>query len=245
MASASRAAALTHRLLAFARRQPLDPKPTDVNYLVAGMSDLLRRTIGRSTSPSSPGLGGRPVGVEADPHQLENALLNLAINARDAMPERRHPRPSRTSNGALGEGRAPAGRDPARHVRVPACLRHRGRHAARGDLARASRPVLHHQGARPGHRPGPVDGLRFRPAVRGHVRIESEARPGDVGQPLPPPLTGEAAADAPAETLRHNDGAERRDHPRRGGRRRRARAYLRGARRTRLCVQGGVGRSPA
>ncbi len=83
--AAKRAAALTHRLLAFSRRQTLEPKPTDVNRLVAGMDELVRRTMGPS------------VQVEVvtaidlwttlvDPNQLENALLNLCINARDAMP---------------------------------------------------------------------------------------------------------------------------------------------------------------
>jgi signal transduction histidine kinase/CheY-like chemotaxis protein len=82
----TRAAALTHRLLAFSRRQTLDPKPTNVNRLVNGMEDLIRRTVG-------PGIAIEVVGTAAlwsvlvDPPQLENALLNLCINARDAMPD--------------------------------------------------------------------------------------------------------------------------------------------------------------
>ncbi|WP_409565159.1 PAS domain S-box protein [Methylobacterium sp. J-078] len=81
-----RAAALTHRLLAFSRRQTLDPKPTDVNRLIAGMEELIRRTIG-------PEIALEVVGTPAlwsalvDPSQLENVLLNLCINARDAMPD--------------------------------------------------------------------------------------------------------------------------------------------------------------
>jgi PAS domain S-box-containing protein len=86
MTSANRAAALTHRLLAFARRQPLIPKNVDVNQLVVSLEDLLRRTIGETID----------LGIVAaedlwstlcDPNQLESALLNLAINARDAMPD--------------------------------------------------------------------------------------------------------------------------------------------------------------
>ena len=84
--AAIRAAALTHRLLAFSRRQTLDPKPTDVNRLVAGMEDLIRRTVGPAIQievVASSELWSTLV----DPPQLENALLNLCINARDAMPE--------------------------------------------------------------------------------------------------------------------------------------------------------------
>jgi nitrogen-specific signal transduction histidine kinase len=84
-ASAHRAAALTHRLLAFARRQPLDPRPVDVNELITGVEDLLRRSVGeRVTLEFDLAEGLWPAITDAN--QLENALLNLAINSRDAMP---------------------------------------------------------------------------------------------------------------------------------------------------------------
>lgn len=79
-----RAAALTHRLLAFSRRQTLDPKPTNVNRLVAGMEELVRRTVGPSVELEVVGAAGLWPAL-VDPSQLENALLNLCINARDAM----------------------------------------------------------------------------------------------------------------------------------------------------------------
>jgi PAS domain S-box-containing protein len=82
--SARRAAALTQRLLAFSRRQTLDPKPTDINRLVAGMEDLIRRTVGPTVALEVVGAGGLWM-TKVDTSQLENALLNLCINARDAM----------------------------------------------------------------------------------------------------------------------------------------------------------------
>ncbi len=84
--AAKRAAALTHRLLAFSRRQTLDPRPLDVNLLVEGMTELIQRTVGPSIlveTVSAPDLW--PASVDAS--QLENAILNLCINSRDAMPD--------------------------------------------------------------------------------------------------------------------------------------------------------------
>jgi len=84
--AAKRAAALTHRLLAFSRRQTLDPRPLDVNLLVEGMTELIQRTVGPSIlveTVSAPDLWSASV----DASQLENAILNLCINSRDAMPD--------------------------------------------------------------------------------------------------------------------------------------------------------------
>jgi len=83
---AERASTLTSRLLAFARRQPLQPETIDVNKLAAGLTDLLQRTLGERIAletVSTPGLWL----AKADPAELESALLNVAINARDAMPD--------------------------------------------------------------------------------------------------------------------------------------------------------------
>jgi PAS domain S-box-containing protein len=81
---AQRAATLTQQLLAFSRRQPLNPKPMDVNRLVSGMLDLVRRTLPENISIETI-LGGGLWRIEVDAHQLESALLNLAVNSRDAM----------------------------------------------------------------------------------------------------------------------------------------------------------------
>ena len=102
--SAKRAAALTHRLLAFSRRQTLDPKATDPNRLVADMEELITRTVGPAI--------GTEVSADTpswttliDPSQLENALLNLCINARDAMPDGGR-MTIRTTNETLGAAQA-------------------------------------------------------------------------------------------------------------------------------------------
>ncbi|HEY4275996.1 MAG TPA: response regulator [Rhizomicrobium sp.] len=86
VASANRAAALTHRLLAFSRRQPVDPKPVNANVLIRSIEELLRRSMGETVvlkTDLAPDLAM----VRCDTNQLENALLNLVINARDAMPD--------------------------------------------------------------------------------------------------------------------------------------------------------------
>lgn len=83
---ARQASSLTQRLLAFSRRQPLDPKPIEINSLVNGMSELLNRTLGETISVETV-RGAGLWKVEVDPNALESAVLNLAVNARDAMPQ--------------------------------------------------------------------------------------------------------------------------------------------------------------
>jgi signal transduction histidine kinase/ActR/RegA family two-component response regulator len=116
MTSVNRAAALTHRLLAFSRRQTLDPKPTNVNQLVSGMEELFIRTVGPGIQVETK-LATDLWPALCDPNQLENAMLNLVLNARDAMPDGGHllietrnyvfPDPRGASNVPLGK--VPAG----------------------------------------------------------------------------------------------------------------------------------------
>lgn len=87
--AARRAALLTQRLLAFSRQQPLQPEAIDANKLVAGMADLLRHSLGAEVQLETV-LAGGLWRTHADPNQLENILLNLAVNARDAMPDGGH-----------------------------------------------------------------------------------------------------------------------------------------------------------
>jgi signal transduction histidine kinase len=86
MQGAQRGASLTQRLLAFARRQALEPRPVDMAELVRGMHDLLRRSIGPAVHMEIDLPAGLPA-AQADANQIELALLNLAVNARDAMPD--------------------------------------------------------------------------------------------------------------------------------------------------------------
>jgi signal transduction histidine kinase/ActR/RegA family two-component response regulator len=86
MRGAYRAADLTKRLLAFSRRQPLDPKPIDVNKLIVGLTEFLRRSVGERVAIETVSAAALWK-VEADPSELETAIVNLAVNARDAMPD--------------------------------------------------------------------------------------------------------------------------------------------------------------
>ena len=102
MNGARRAATLTQRLLAFSRRQPLDPKPIDVNKLILGVSDFFRRTLGENISleiVNSAGLWR----VEVDPNALESVILNIVVNARDAMTDGAGKLTIETSNAFLDE----------------------------------------------------------------------------------------------------------------------------------------------
>jgi CheY-like chemotaxis protein len=114
LSSVSRAAALTHRLLAFSRRQTLDPKPIRIDWLVGSMADMFRRTVGPSIQIEIRLAGGLWPTL-CDPNQLENALLNLVINARDAMPDRGH-LVIEAANVVLNEERTAAGDVPLRNV---------------------------------------------------------------------------------------------------------------------------------
>ena len=165
------------RLLAFSRQHPQEVKSVDINRLVQGMSELLRRTIGESVVTETV-LGGGLWKVAVDPNQLENAILNLAVNARDAMPDGGR-LTIETANSYLDEHYVAAhgGEIAPRAIRHAGAERHRHRHGARRDRARV-RAVLHHQAGGLGTGLGLSMVYGFAKQSGGHIKIYSEVGEG-------------------------------------------------------------------
>jgi PAS domain S-box-containing protein len=176
MSSAQRAAALTHRLLAFARRQPLDPKPVNANQLVTGMEDLLRRTIGPLHALELVTAGGLWTTL-CDPNQLESAILNLAINARDAMPEGGK-LTIETCNAHLDDAYAAAQRDVTPGQYVCICITDTGIGMPPDLIARASEPFFTTKPLGQGTGLGLSMVYGFAKQSEGHLKIYSEVGQG-------------------------------------------------------------------
>jgi PAS domain S-box-containing protein len=138
--STRRAAVLTQRLLAFSRQQTLDPRPLDVNRLVSGMEELIRRTVGPTVELEVVGAGGLWV-TKVDASQLENALLNLCINARDAMAPNGGRLTLETANKWLDE-RAAKERDLQPGQYISLCVTDTGTGMAPGVIERAFDPFF-------------------------------------------------------------------------------------------------------
>ena len=173
--AASRAAALTHRLLAFARRQTLDPKAINANKLIASMEELVRRTVGPAIHIETVlAIGLWP--TLCDPNQLENALLNLCINARDAMPDGGRIT-IETANSWLDE-RAARQRDmqPGQYVAI--CVSDTGTGMTADVLARAFDPFYTTKPAGQGTGLGLSMVYGFAKQSAGQVRIYSEVGEG-------------------------------------------------------------------
>ena len=168
---AQRAATLTQRLLAFSRQQPLSPEPLIINKRVAGMSELLDRTLGEQVKVETV-LAAGLWQVKADPAQLENAILNLAVNARDAMPGGGR-LTIETQNAFVDDAYAAAIRDRGRTVRADRRRRHRRRHGA-GGHRKGLRSLLHHQRRWKGDGSGPQPSVWLRSPVRGPRKVYSE-----------------------------------------------------------------------
>ena len=144
-APSKRAAALTHRLLAFSRRQTLDPKPTDVNRLVAGMEDLIRRTVGPDDHVGGGRRGGPVAGAGRPAPARERAAQ--PVHQRPRRDAGRRPHHHRDRQQVAGRARRPRARPAAGPVPLAVRDRHRHRHDAGGHRA-GVRAVLHHQADR-------------------------------------------------------------------------------------------------
>ena len=197
--AARRAASLTQRLLAFSRRQTLDPRPTDVNKLVDGMEDLIRRSVGPDVdvevTPAS-----ELWATKVDPSQLENALLNLCINARDAMAPDGGRVIIETGNSILDEHSARA-QDMAPGEYVSLCVSDTGVGMAPDVIARAFDPFYTTKPIGQGTGLGLSMVYGFVRQSGGQVRIHSEPGAGaTICLYLPRFIGGAEAAEVVRET---------------------------------------------
>jgi len=172
MAGAKRAATLTQRLLAFSRRQPLEPKPVLVNKLVSGMSELLGRSLGEIVQVETV-LAGGLWRVEVDPNQLENAIVNLAVNARDAMPDGGK-LTIETANTRLDESYAQQNVEVTPGQYVVICVSDTGTGMSKEDIARAFEPFFTTKAVGKGTGLGLSQVYGFVKQSGGHVKIYSE-----------------------------------------------------------------------
>jgi signal transduction histidine kinase/ActR/RegA family two-component response regulator len=175
---AQRAAQLTARLLAFSRQQPLDPKPTDVNKLVGGMSELLRRTIGEAVRVETV-LAGGLWRASIDASQLESAIINLCVNARDAMPDGGK-LTIETANAHLDDAYAAAHDDVAAGQYVMTSVTDSGIGMPPHVIERAFDPFFTTKGVGKGTGLGLSQVFGFVKQSRGHVKIYSEPGEGTV-----------------------------------------------------------------
>ena len=198
---AERAATLTQRLLAFSRRQPLDPRPLDPNRLVAGMSDLLRRTLGEHIVIETV-LAGGLWQLSTDVNQLESALLNLAVNARDAMPDGGK-LTIETANARLDEDYAVGHDDLAPGQYVMIAVSDTGIGMTPAVLAHAFEPFYTTKEVGRGSGLGLSQVYGFVKQSGGHVKIDSESGQGTTVRLYLPRLM----AEVPPATTKRDDSA--------------------------------------
>jgi PAS domain S-box-containing protein len=199
MASANRASALTHRLLAFARRQPLDPRPVQANALVASLEDLFRRTVGETVTLEVVLAGGLWPTL-CDPNQLESALLNLVINARDAMPDGGK-LTIETCNAHLDDAYVAAQRDIAPGQYVCICVTDTGAGMPKDVIERAFEPFFTTKPLGQGTGLGLSMVYGFARQSEGHAKIYSEVGAGTTIKLYLPRYRGETVAETEAATL--------------------------------------------
>lgn len=204
--SAERAASLTHRLLAFSRRQPLDPRPVRANPLVASMEDMLRRTLGERVELELVLAGGLWL-TRCDPNQLESAILNLAINARDAMPDG-GTLTIETCNAHLDNLYAARARDvkPGQYVCI--CVTDTGTGMSKDTIARAFEPFFTTKPIGQGTGLGLSMIYGFTRQSEGYVRIYSEEGKGTTIKLYLPRFRGEDEAEDAAPRLQQVPGSD-------------------------------------
>jgi signal transduction histidine kinase len=197
MRGAQRGATLTQRLLAFSRRQPLSPKPLDLNKLVGGLTEFLRRSLGETVDLETVGAAGLWK-VEADPVQLEAALLNLAVNARDAMPNGGK-LTIETANVQLDEDycRRHAEVTPGPYVQI--AVTDTGTGMSRQVLERAFEPFFTTKVAGQGTGLGLSQVFGFVKQSGGHITIYSELGEGTTVKIYLPRLFAEVREEVPVE----------------------------------------------
>ncbi len=197
--AANRATALTHRLLAFSRRQPLDPRPVRANPLIESMEELLRRTMGERIELSL-ALHEALWLTLCDPNQLENAILNLAINARDAMPDGGR-LTIETDHAQLDDAFAAWTRDvrPGQYVCI--CVSDTGAGMDSDTMDRAFEPFFTTKPLGQGTGLGLSMIYGFARQSEGYVKIFSEIGRGTTVKLYLPRYRGEDEADAPAAPL--------------------------------------------
>ena len=196
--ASKRAAALTHRLLAFSRRQTLDPKPTNANRLIAGMEDLVRRTVGPSIEVETVLAEDLWITL-CDASQLENSVLNLCINARDAMPDGGK-LTIETANTSL-DGRAAREQDMAAGQYVMVCVTDTGSGMAPDVIERAFDPFYTTKPMGQGTGLGLSMTYGFAKQSGGQVRIYSEVGKGTTMRIFLPRHAGEEDAESPPAQL--------------------------------------------
>jgi PAS domain S-box-containing protein len=176
MRGAQRAATLTQRLLAFSRQQPLDPKPLDVNKFIAAEVEFLQRSLGETIEIEAVGSAGLWP-VEVDAHQLEAALLNLAVNARDAMPNGGK-LTIETSNAFLDQDYCSANPEVTPGQYVMMAVSDNGTGMTKNVADRAFEPFFSTKGAGQGTGLGLSQVYGFIKQSKGHIKIYSEAGEG-------------------------------------------------------------------
>ena len=196
---AQRAAALTNRLLAFSRQQPLAPTVCDPNRLVSGMSELLHRTLGEHIELETV-LAGGLWRAYADCPQIENAILNLCVNARDAMPDGGK-LTIETANSYLDDAYAAQHAEVIAGQYVTICVTDTGMGMPPEVIARAFDPFYTTKGVGKGTGLGLAQVFGFVKQSGGHVKIYSEINQGTTVKIYLPRWTGVEEASAEEEIL--------------------------------------------